>query len=258
MPNDYGPLAAAVNQTANLLANNPQRLAPFKPGTISGPLSSSASAPSIDLSIGGLAGIVNTFGGGSAMGSLLGIVRDAATLNLAGLLDDLAHLSVEIASFIGQQLSVAVSFAAILKNVDKADDVVTAVKTAYQQYFFSNGFKTIDGTAIAQPSLASDRNAQQYVRNLVRVTVEATGDKLFRLPTRYAAMTALGNPKVNSWFAGFSALAETTVTSTVEEASLGVAAFSTNALIAATLGTFSGTSARKATQHAFLLEIGIK
>ena len=258
MSNDYGPLAAAVNQTANLLVNNPQRLAPFKPGTVSGPLSSSAPAPSIDLSIGGLSGIVNTFGGGSVMGSLLGVVHDVTTLNLAGLLDDLAHLPVEIASFVGQQLSVAVSFMAILKNVDNTADVVSAVKTAYQQYFFSGGFKTIDGAAIAQPALASDRNGQQYVRNLVRVTVEAVGDQIFKLPNRYAAMTALHNQKVNSWFEGFSAIADTTVTSTVEEASLGVAAFSTNALISATLGTFAGTAARKATQHAFLIEIGIK
>lgn len=258
MPNDYGPLAAAVNQAANLLANNPQRLAPFKPGTVSGPLSSSAAAPSIDLSIGGLTGIVNTVGGGSVVGSLLGVVRDVTTLNLAGLLDDLAQLPIEIASFIGQQLSVAVSFAAILKNVGSTDDVVAAVKKAYQQYFFTGGFTTIDGALIAPSAQASDRNGQQFIRNLVRITVEATGDTLFTLPPRYAGMTALENPKVNSWFEGFSTLAETTVTSTVEEAALGVAAFSSNALIAATLGTFAGTAARKATQHAFLNEIGIK
>jgi hypothetical protein len=258
MSNDYGPLAAAVNQITNLLVNNPQRLAPFKAGMVSGPLSSSAPAPSIDLSIGGLSGIVNTFGGSSVMGSLLGVVSDVTTLNLAGLLDDLAHLPVEIASFVGQQLSVAVSFMAILQNVENTGDVVSAIRTAYQQYFFSGGFKTIDGATIAQPALASDRNGQQYVRNLVRVTVEATGDQLFGLRGRYATMTALQNQKVDSWFEGFSALADSTVTSTVEEASLGVAAFSSNALIAASLGTFAGTSARKATQHAFLIEIGIR
>jgi hypothetical protein len=45
------------------------------------------------------------------------------------------------------------------------------------------------------------------------------------------------------------------VTSAVEEACLGVSTFQTNALIAASAGTFAGTAARKATQHVFLAEL---
>jgi hypothetical protein len=45
------------------------------------------------------------------------------------------------------------------------------------------------------------------------------------------------------------------VTSAVEEATLGVAQFQTNPLLAASAGTFAGSVARKAAQHVFLKEI---
>ncbi|MBI3301991.1 MAG: hypothetical protein HYZ72_07940 [Deltaproteobacteria bacterium] len=61
--------------------------------------------------------------------------------------------------------------------------------------------------------------------------------------------------KFADWFKGFSSVAESTVTGAVEEASLGVAAFQSNALIAASVGTFAGTAARKAAQHVFLSEL---
>ena len=42
-----------------------------------------------------------------------------------------------------------------------------------------------------------------------------------------------------------------------EETVLGIAQFQTNALIAASADAYSGTVARKATQHVFLSEFGL-
>jgi hypothetical protein len=61
--------------------------------------------------------------------------------------------------------------------------------------------------------------------------------------------------KFADWFKGFSAMAESTVMGAVEEATLGVAAFQTNPLIAASASTFAGVAARKAAQHVFLSEL---
>jgi hypothetical protein len=63
--------------------------------------------------------------------------------------------------------------------------------------------------------------------------------------------------KARRWFKGAASLSESLVTSAVEEASLGVAQFQTNAVIAAAAATFAGTVARKATQHVFLSEVGV-
>ncbi len=51
-------------------------------------------------------------------------------------------------------------------------------------------------------------------------------------------------------------MAESTVTSAFEEAGNGVGWFQTNPIIAAAIGTFAGSAARKATQDVFLKELG--
>jgi hypothetical protein len=95
---------------------------------------------------------------------------------------------------------------------------------------------------------------------LIRITVEAAGDAFFHLKPRLNQLRkrtdAVGKQK-QSCFKGFANRAESTVTSAVEEATQGVAAFSTNPLIAASLGTFARVAARKATQDAALWEFGI-
>ena len=56
---------------------------------------------------------------------------------------------------------------------------------------------------------------------------------------------------------GAASMAESLVTSAVEEALLGVAQFQTNPMLAASAATYAGTTTRKATQHAFLSHIPI-
>src|SRR5262249_14901438 len=101
----------------------------------------------------------------------------------------------------------------------------------------------------------------QYIRDTIRVTVEASGDALFNLKTRYQPMINrtddLGKLE-RTWFKGFAALAESMTTSAIEEAAQGIASFSTNPLLAASLATFAGSPTRKCTQSAFLLEVGIE
>jgi hypothetical protein len=95
----------------------------------------------------------------------------------------------------------------------------------------------------------------------VRLMVEAADDVRYHdLKRRYGAVLALlgdgdTQRKFASWFKGFASMAEAAVMSSVEEACLGVAAFQTNALLAASAGTFAGTAARKAAQHVFLSEL---
>jgi hypothetical protein len=110
-------------------------------------------------------------------------------------------------------------------------------------------------------TLVSERTAERYIRDTIRLIVEAAGDARYNdLRKRYDAMrlhmpTDEKREKFADWFKGFSAMAESTVTSAVEEAALGVAAFQTNQLIAASASTFAGVAARKAAQHVFLSEL---
>ena len=104
----------------------------------------------------------------------------------------------------------------------------------------------------------SQRTADQYIRDLIRLVVEAVDDARYDLAKRLEVQLDLAKDKrdkYEDWFKGFSSMAEGAVTSAVEEACLGVSTFDTNPLIAASAGTFAGTAARKATQHVFLSEL---
>lgn len=95
--------------------------------------------------------------------------------------------------------------------------------------------------------LVSRKSADQYVRDLIRVTGEAAGDAFFNLQARYATLNGSSFPDgqlCRAWFTGFASLAESTVTSAVETVMQGLGAFSTNPLIAASLGTFAGVAAQ--------------
>ena len=173
------------------------------------------------------------------------------------------------------QLSILVSFATTAATLPtKAGP---AIEDALLRYFFTpDGYETVDGTRIVAPihladvdlermgqlkAVFSERNAERYVRDLVRLMVEAADDaRYLDMKSRYAATLTLldddaQRTKCTSWFKGFASMAEAAVTSSVEEACLGVSSFQTNALIAASAGTFAGTAARKATQHVFLSEL---
>jgi hypothetical protein len=275
---------APFDETATLLMSNRKGdLVPFKIGSVMPQLNEGVKLPSLNLSVDGLSGILGSISGAGGLIDDLGdILKKAATLDLQGVLDDLFHLAPDIAKFAGQQLGVGLSLLALVQQAPN-DDFVKAVTKAYQAYFFDpNGYTTLEGGTIAAPTIdpgvidlgtfglsdlrnevrkyASHKTAEQYVRDLIRLTVEASGNELFKLEGRYArlmALTGTDGQTRQAWFRGYASLAESTVTSAVEQAALGVSNFSTNPLIAASLGTFAGTAARKATQDVYLSEIGL-
>lgn len=187
--------------------------------------------------------------------------------------------SIDLGGILRRQASIAVSFVTTLKNL--ADPkTVTGIREGWTQYFFSeHGFVTIDDIPIIPPdqlgdlkdrllesgpwmlkSALSERRADRYIRDLIRVLLEVVGDIRYDgLRGRYQTLLdRLGETdaqkKAVRWFRGVGSQAEAVVTSAVEEAALGVAQFQTNPLIAAAAATYAGTAARKAAQHVFLSE----
>jgi len=200
----------------------------------------------------------------------------------------LQHLPEVFVGLISRQVGIGISFVTTLRNL--ADpDLVALIPNGWLQYFFSDaGFETVDGIAITAPghdqlrsalaepitaetvkglkSLVSERSAAQYVRDLIRITVEVASDTRYsrngrNLRQRHQDLLELvgadNAEKARRWFKGAASLSESLVTSAVEEATLGVSEFQTNAVIAAAAATFAGTVARKATQHVFLAEVGV-
>jgi hypothetical protein len=198
----------------------------------------------------------------------LAVCRDLFTQSFGTLWSTLGPL-------LASQLSILVSFATTALTLPAKGG--PAIEDALLRYFFtSEGYQTVDGTQIVAPihlahldleklgqmkALFSERTAERYVRDLVRVTIEAADDVRYDdLKRRYAAVLQLlgddtKREKCATWFKGFASMAEAAVTAAVEEASLGVSSFQSNALIAASAGTFAGTAARKAAQHVFLSEL---
>ena len=191
-----------------------------------------------------------------------------------------------VVRMVGRQAAIGISFVTTLHNLTDLD-LASKIPEGWAQYFFAdNGFETVDGIAILSPGhgklpaavaqlpvstegfnqlkgLVSERSAEQYVRDLIRITVEVAADARYDdIRARYARMlgkmkTPDAKAKAGRWFRGFGSLAESMVTSAVEEAALGLAQFQTNPVMAAAAATYAGTVARKATQHVFLSEVGV-
>jgi hypothetical protein len=180
-----------------------------------------------------------------------------------------------VARLVGGNLGIVLSFVTTLRNLgDKR--APEAVRQAYLQYFFGSGYETVDGTRIASPiqlgsfdlphladvrGALTPRTGDRYVRDLVRLLVEAVDDVRYDgLGERVATARAKAgdrHDKLMRWLRGVSGVAESQAMSAVEQATLGVATFQSNPLIAAAAGTFAGTAARKAAQHVFLSELGV-
>jgi hypothetical protein len=198
----------------------------------------------------------------------------AATRTLLG--EHLQDLQANVLPLVGRQFSIALSLVTTLRNLPKPE-VRLAIRNALLSYFFTKeGYETVDNIQLVAStqlagldlkqldqlkSLLTERTAERAIRDIIRVIVESAADVRYDdLRTRYAAMLVhMPNDekrnKLADWFRGFASLAESSVTGAVEEAALGVAAFQTNPLIAASLSTYAGTAARKAAQHLFLAEL---
>jgi hypothetical protein len=214
---------------------------------------------------------------------------DVATVR--GLVEKLGGISegglpVVIAGILRRQVGIGISFMTTLKNL-ATPGLPENVVEGWKDYFFrEGGFETIDGIQIIAPGhagllatlkpadlnleglgqslkglrgLINERRAEQYVRDMVRIVVEVAGDVRYRLADRRTQLMGLvsDQAKAARWFKGAASMAESLVTSAVEEACLGVAQFQTNPVLAASAATYAGTAARKATQHVFLSEIPI-
>jgi len=278
-------VSVPFQKIAKLLLHNPQQLVPFLPYALRAQVDQQLKdktppgPPSLNLSVPGIPQILQLLpGAGAFFTDLEGILQDLARLDFPALLKNTFGLIPDTISFVGQQLGLGLSLLSILDEAAAGkDDITKAVNQGYQAYFFGDGYTTLEGATISPPGTSTAnvtnptlaqvvaelkqqfarKTGEQYARDLITIAVEASGDAVFDLVSRYKTMTdrkdAIGLQE-QSWFKGFANLAESTVTSAVEEAAQGVSAFSTNAMIGASLGTFAGVAARKATQNAVLRE----
>ena len=181
----------------------------------------------------------------------------------------LGSVSSTLGSFLEGQFGIALSLITTFKNL--ADPgVPRVISDACLEYFFGkNGYVTVDDLRVTPPmqstsadnSARDQRTAERYVRDLIGVIVDSTGNVQYRLRDRYHQMLAQFPAPLQDtaarWFRGFGAMAEAGLTTAVEETLLGIGAFQVNHLMAAAAGAFAGTAARKATQHVFLNELGV-
>ena len=201
-----------------------------------------------------------------------------------------------------RQVGIGISFVTTVRNLANFPDIAEGILGGWKDYFFGErGFDTVDGITIVAPGhdvlgqigqglslnvsksldslkglkgLLNERSAEQYVRDLIRITVEVAADARYTIGGRgvrgrYELMGVKvsenlpadvgekNRDKAARWFKGAASMAESLVTSAVEEAVLGVSQFQTNPIIAATAATYAGTAARKATQHVFLSQVGV-
>ncbi len=188
---------------------------------------------------------------------------------------DLGSVFSSLGSFTEGQFGIALSLITTFRNL-LDPKFPQAVLDAQLQYFFGvDGFTTVDEIIITPPmqlsgapvqlsdlrSLFAEKSGERFVRDMITITVEAAGDVQYDLRNRYHRIgTILSGAQLDTakrWIKGFATMAESGVTSAVEETVLGVSQFQTNALIAASAGAYAGTVARKATQHVFLSELGL-
>jgi hypothetical protein len=236
--------------------------------------------PDFDLTISGLAVILNAIGGNEFPDLVKRFVDAVTSLNplkvIGVVLDFTPQLPSLVEGLVTRQIEVAASVFSILKAVapGELDNTAKAIEKAYGDYFFGDGYETVPEKKIAPPDLPSanstaaeaasffsQKTGERYVRDLVRLGIEAVANDRWKLVTRYGAIDQTANigdkAKAKKWFEGFANFAEASVTGAIEQALQGVAAFQTSPLIAASVATAAGTAARKAAQQTFLQEIGI-
>jgi hypothetical protein len=173
---------------------------------------------------------------------------------------------VHLPFFLANQLEVALTVLPTLQMINKARGALENIEKALGDYFFSDGYTTVDGEKIALPT-QSQKSGVEFVRNAVRIPIEAGLDIEYDLVNRTqttvpamvfgtaSAPSDAQKKKLITWMKGFADQAEATTTSAVEGLVLGAGSAKTNSLIAAAAGTAAGIMARKATQHVFLAEI---
>jgi hypothetical protein len=187
-------------------------------------------------------------------------------------IDALKKLPEIVRGIVHMEVGLMLSFGAATKNLKgfKIEDY----EDNFRQYFFSkNGYVTVSGNLITPPrlpkvgSLADIKDlgnrieGERYIRDMTRIIVETSGDKLYDLRKRYKALEKKypddANKKLIEWFDSFGDLAEASLLPTVEGIISGAFNLQLNPLVAAAVGTFCSVTVRKATEHSYLMHLGI-
>jgi len=153
----------------------------------------------------------------------------------------------DVAPLIGAQFGILLSLLTTWANLP-TQQTVEAVRQALLEYFFTRaGYRTVDGTQLVAPvhltdldlhntgqfkAVFSERTAERYVRDLIRVFIEAADNVRYnQLDRRYQALLSFVPPekqtKFVDWFRGMASAAESSVMDVVEEVVLGVSEFQT-------------------------------
>jgi len=187
-------------------------------------------------------------------------------------IDQLKKLPDVVRGIIHMEVGLALSFVSATKNLQGFR--MKDYEDSFNQYFFSkDGYKTVSGNLITRPklpkisSLADIKeignriDAERYIRDMARIIVETSGDRLYGLRTRYAAFIEKyreeSKKKLIDWFDSFGDLAEASLLPVVEGIISGAFNIQLNPLVAAAIGTFCSVTVRKATEHSYLTLLGL-
>lgn len=177
-------------------------------------------------------------------------------------IEELKKLPDVLRGILHMEVGLALSFITVIKNFK--DLQMKDYEDSFNQYFFSDdGYKTVSGDLIIRPKLPKDIkeignqiNAERYIRDMTRIMVETTGDRLYELRERYAKFTEKyqddSKRKLIDWFDSFGDLAEASLLPVVEGIINGAFSIELNPLLAAAIGTFCSVTTRKATEHSYL------
>ncbi len=185
-------------------------------------------------------------------------------------IEQLKRLPDVLRGIIQMEIGMALSFITVINNLK--DLQMKDYEDSFNQYFFSgNGYKTVSGDLIIRPKLpkigsladikgiGNQINAERYIRDMTRIVVETTGDRLYNLRDRYMEFAGKyqDKKKLIEWFDSFGDLAEASILPVVEGIIHGAFNIELNPLVAAAIGTFCSVNTRKATEHAYLTLVGI-
>jgi hypothetical protein len=187
-------------------------------------------------------------------------------------IDHLRKLPDVVRGIVHMDVGLALSFVAATKNLQgfRIEDY----EDSFSQYFFSkDGYKTVSGNLITAPrlpkissltdikELGNRIDAERYIRDMTRIIVETSGDRLYGLRRRYGAFIEKyreePKKKLIGWFDSFGDLAEASLLPVVEGIISGAFNIQLNPLVAAAIGTFCSVTVRKATEHSYLALLGL-
>jgi len=187
-------------------------------------------------------------------------------------IEQLKNLPDVLRGIIHMEIGLALSFITVINNLK--DIRIEDYEDSFNQYFFSDGYKTVSEDLIVRPklphissfadikTLGNQIKAERYIRDIIRIIVETTGDRLYKLRERYPKFIQEyqdnSKKKLIDWFDSFGDMAEASLLPVVEGVINGAFSIKLNPLIAAAIGTFCSVTARKATEHSYLTLLGIK